>query len=98
MSEDKGELVELELDEKTIQMLNDLAKERNETIDDTVNFILRQYIDKIHTVTIGDFEKVLQQIDDTDDSSPLNDFYIIVDDFKNPIAKVLPIWTANETI
>jgi hypothetical protein len=97
VSEKDGEIVELDLDEETVERLTAFAKERNETIDDTVNFILRQYIDKIHTVTISDLERIISDADTEEKvKETFNQFYLIVNDFKDPIARMVPIWATND--
>jgi hypothetical protein len=51
----------LELDQNTYERLQAFAKERNETIDESVNYILRQFIERFQFVTVNDFINITQE-------------------------------------
>jgi hypothetical protein len=80
---------EIELDEDTIEKLKAIAVEHNATLDEVVNEALVAAISE--TITVGDFEKILQDVDENNNQERLEHYYIIVDDFKKPIARVIPL-------
>jgi hypothetical protein len=72
----------LDVNEETYQKLVDLAKSRNESIDDTVNFILRNFIEenKIVVLTRPQFAAILNG--SSDDSIFDKNYYITSEDGK----------------
>ena len=74
---------QLELDEKTITLLKELAEAHNATIDEVVNDILLEHIS--NKMPIKEFISILEHT-----KEPLREYYIILNDNEEPVARVVP--------
>jgi len=81
---------EIELDPESVVKLQELAEEYNTTVDNVVSEIL---VENISTkITVEEFTKLLEDIDEgKKEVSKLQEYYTIVDEKKNPIARCIPI-------
>lgn len=75
---------ELELDQSTLDRLDEIAKENNATRDEVINEILTEYVSK--KISIHDFEAILER----NDHEEIAGYYTIIDDNSKPIARVIP--------
>jgi len=81
----------LELDQDVYDKLVEYAKEKDKTIDEVVTEILESYLKKIQTVTIEEFAKILEEVDN-DKPELLDDmFYTITDENGKELCRCVPI-------
>ena len=85
----KREILEIELDNITVNSIQKNSKELNMSENEYINEVLEDYISK--KITLGDYLKLLQNYEDnSSDKDFLKNFYIIVDDFYKPLLKIRP--------
>jgi predicted DNA-binding ribbon-helix-helix protein len=78
----------IELDQDVYETLEKLAKERNQTIDETVNYILEKFLATVNLMSVDDLIKILEDYKEEETELPTCYIY---DANKNPVAKFEPL-------
>jgi len=86
----KYETLDLEFEQETLDKLNLLAKDLNMTLDELVNEILENYISK--RISVEEYKNLLKK----NAGETLKNFYTIIDDSGEAIARVRPLGLKSE--
>jgi hypothetical protein len=88
----KYESIDIELDSDVVEKITLSAKELNMTFNEFVNSALSEYMWSLASkVTTGDYLKLLQQYEIDNNSDFLKEYYLIVDSFGKPLARISPV-------
>jgi hypothetical protein len=84
----KYETIELNLDEDVVAFVDEKARELNMTLNEFVNLILENHISE--KITASEYCELLKDYEEKPTEDFWNKFWIIIDDFGKPIAKIRP--------